>query len=147
MLEAFLVPQGENMSSQQSYISENSLGAIAYVAIIPAILLLLIPRYKKNPYVRFHAWQAIEIALTAIVITYGLMFTVVRGPLCMGLTWLALMGLSLTCWFCGVMALRGKTIRLPMIGGWAEGLMNHTLLPARAVARSFVSERSGEFMQ
>ena len=36
-------------------LSDNAAGAIAYLTFVPATLLLLIPPYNTNPYVRFHA--------------------------------------------------------------------------------------------
>jgi uncharacterized membrane protein len=125
-------------SPKHTLFSENCLGAVAYLAVMPAILLLLIPRFKKNSYVRFHAWQAIEIAVAAILITYALTLTIVRGPFVyMGLTYTAWSCISLTCWFCGVMALRGTTIRLPMIGAWAETLAS-TPRAVRAASKTLV---------
>lgn len=146
---AFLVPQGENMSSpKQSGLSENTLGALAYFAVVPAIFFLALPRYKKSSYVRFHAMQAIEIAVATIVITYSLAVTLAFGPLVyMGLTWLAWFGLALTCYFCGMMALRGETVRLPIIGAWTENLVNSTPLAARTVTRSLVPDHAREVLQ
>ena len=149
MWKASLAPKGENMSSpKQSYFSENALGAIAYLAVIPAILLLLIPRYKKNPYVRFHAWQAIEIAVGAVLITYALTLTIVRGPFVyLGLTYMAWGGISLTCWLCGVMALRGTTIKLPLIGAWADTLTKSSPRAVRAASQSLASDTRHEALQ
>jgi uncharacterized membrane protein len=135
-------------SPKQSFLSENSLGGIAYLAVIPAILLLLIPRFKKNPYVRFHAWQAIEIAVATVLITYALTLTMVRGPFVyMGLTLAAWSCISLTCWFCGVMALRGTTIKLPMIGAWAETLASQSRLPLRAAIPPLVPSPTRQMLQ
>ena len=83
-------------NSKQSYLSENSLGALTYIAAIPAIFLLVIPRFKKSPSVRFHAWQAIELAITTIVITYALAVSLVSRPLeFMGIIWMVWFGLAL----------------------------------------------------
>jgi uncharacterized membrane protein len=135
-------------SPKQSYFSQNTLGAIAYLAVIPAILLLLIPRSKKNPYVRFHAWQAIEIAVGTVFITYALTLTIVRGPfVSLGLSYMALGGIFLTCWFCGVMALRGTSIRLPLIGAWAEALTNSTPRALRVASQPLVSNPTRQALQ
>ena len=128
LINAFFVPQGENVSTpKQSYSSENSLGALAYIALIPAVFFLLVPRYKKSAYVRFHAWQAIGIAVATVVITYALTLTTPLGLFVyMGFTLLAWIGLAFTCWLCGMMALRGKIVRLPIIGAWAESAVKST---------------------
>jgi uncharacterized membrane protein len=44
-------------------LSDNAAGALAYVTIIPAILFLLVEPYNKSPYIRFHAWQCIYLAI------------------------------------------------------------------------------------
>ncbi len=135
-------------SPKQSYSSENSLGALAYFALIPAIFFLLVPRYKKSAYVRFHAWQAIGIAFATVVSTYVLALTVAWGPyVYMGVTLGAWIGLAFTCWLCGMMALRGNSIKLPIIGAWAESLVNRDPLPVRTATRSLVPEHTREALQ
>lgn len=135
-------------NSKQSYLSENSLGALTYIAAIPAIFLLVIPRFKKSPSVRFHAWQAIELAITTIVITYALAVSLVSRPLeFMGIIWMVWFGLALTGWLCGIMALHGKKARLPLIGAWAERLAKSNLVPVRAVTRTLVPDGAREFLR
>src|ERR1039458_9849016 len=105
-------------SPQQSHISENSLGALAYIALIPAIFFLLVPRFKKSAYVRFHAWQAIGIAVASVVITYALTLTIPWGPFAYeGFTLLAWIGFSLNCLLCGAVAFCGHSLTLPSIRG------------------------------
>ena len=43
----------------QTGLTDNAAGAVAYITIVPAIVFLVIPPYNTNPYVRFHAWQSI----------------------------------------------------------------------------------------
>src|SRR5215470_18357469 len=42
-----------------SDLNDQLLGALAYVAIVPAIVLLLIPMLRHRLFVRFHAWQSL----------------------------------------------------------------------------------------
>jgi len=45
--------------SPKARLSDNSIGAIAYLTPGPAFFFLAIRRYNKRPYVRFHSWQSI----------------------------------------------------------------------------------------
>ena len=110
-----------------SGLSENSAAAIAYITIIPAILLLVIEPYNKMPFVRFHAFQSIGLTVVWfalwIVITMlrvvlhfipliGLLFLLVDLGICVGMfiVWLiALMKAS-----------KGEWYKLPFIGDFAE---------------------------
>ena len=51
---------------------EALLGAAAYVAIFPAIVLLAIPATRASRFVRFHAWQSLFFAAAAVVTGLGL---------------------------------------------------------------------------
>ena len=53
----------------RSGFSENSIAALAYITFIPAILFLILPRYNKSSYVRFHAWQSILLNIVAFVVS------------------------------------------------------------------------------
>ena len=41
----------------QSGLSDNAAGALAYVTFIPAIIFLIVEPYNKNSYIKFHSWQ------------------------------------------------------------------------------------------
>ena len=58
----------------QSGLSDNALGAIAYITVVPAIFFLAVEPYNKKPYVRFHAWQSIMLSVVAFILTYALRF-------------------------------------------------------------------------
>jgi uncharacterized membrane protein len=55
--------------SGKSGISENTIGALSYVTFIPALYFLIIPRYNKSSYVRFHAWQSLILDVFAFLIS------------------------------------------------------------------------------
>lgn len=50
----------------QSGLSDNAAGGLAYVTIIPAIIFLIIEPFNKSPNVRFHSWQSIFLAIAWI---------------------------------------------------------------------------------
>lgn len=95
---------------------------LAYITIIPAIVLLLIEPYSRNRFVRFHAWQSIFFNIAWWVIWIGLhivlhfplgFLTVLIWPI-VGLggfiVWLILV----------IKANQGQMYKLPVIGDMAE---------------------------
>ena len=103
-------------------------GALAYITFIPAVILLLVGPYKRNPFVRFHSFQSIFLSASTIVLTLGIrvlysLFTMIpyAGYL---LGWLAT-GVALLGWIIVwvvvlIKALQGETFHLPVIGRLAE---------------------------
>jgi uncharacterized membrane protein len=110
---------------QKSGLSDNSIGAIAYLSPGPAFFFLAVRRYNKRPYVRFHAWQSI--VFDAFVFLFGLALKLVLpyikflGPRVLVVV-LGLFGLVVfLLWlWCVVGALNGKLCKLPIIGAWAD---------------------------
>jgi len=113
---------------KESGLSENSISAIAYFTLLPAILFLAIAPYNKRLYVRFHAWQSIVFSVFAVIVGYALAFilpfTMFLWPLVSSVLWM----LDLIIWvaifivwlWCVINALNGKSYKLPIIGNWAE---------------------------
>ena len=122
--------------SKQKGLSEESIGALAYITALPAVLLLVLPRYKKSAFLRFHAWQSVEINLAALLVIKALSITSPIDPLvCFGLQWMTLLfAAAVWNWF-GVRTLHGKNPMLPLVGAWTEKFVNRD----RTVARSLVA--------
>jgi len=51
----------------QAGLSPTAAAAISYLTFIPAIVMLVIEPYKRDNYVRFHAWQCIVLSGVSIV--------------------------------------------------------------------------------
>ena len=49
-------------------LTENQLGALAYVTPIPALLFLLFEPYRRNLFIRFHSYQCLFLTLAAIIL-------------------------------------------------------------------------------
>ncbi len=111
----------------RSGLSDNAAGAISYFSFVPAFAFLLIPPYKNNGYVRFHAWQSALlfmvafvaeivsgiIALLTLFLASPILIYTVRG---LSLLWLVL-------WVvCVVQAVNGKRFKIPVLGSIAEKL-------------------------
>ena len=105
----------------QTGLSDNAAGALAYLTFIPAIIFLLVEPYNKNSYVRFHAWQCIFLSIAAFAI--NMVLTVVMGILFAFTPYLhlAFWPLIQLCWIivwiiCLLNAVNGKRFMLPIIG-------------------------------
>ncbi len=107
-----------------SGLTDNAAGGIAYITIIPAIVLLIIEPYKRSSYVRFHAWQSIFffVSCAVIDILVGLVQNLVPSAVFLTFTVLQLVGLALfVVWvIVFVSAFGGKRFKLPIIGDLAE---------------------------
>jgi uncharacterized membrane protein len=112
-------------NTQKSGLSDNSIGAIAYLTPGPAFFFLAIRRYNKRPYVRFHAWQSIVfnafVFLFCLALKLILPFITFLGPrVLLGLWCLVCLVVFLSWLWCVVGALNGKSRKLPIIGAWAD---------------------------
>ncbi len=107
----------------QSGLSDNAAGGLAYVTIIPAIIFLIIEPFNKNPYVRFHSWQSIFLAIAwfaadIVLVIIGMMpvirmINIILWPvvaLAFFILWLVVM----------INAFNGKRFTVPVIGNLAE---------------------------
>jgi uncharacterized membrane protein len=109
----------------QTGLTDNAAGAVAYITIVPAIVFLVLPPYNTNPYVRFHAWQSIFLNLGAIVLLILLSFLGVFGWMFGWYFFYLLTRLIWLGWFivwliCVLKAVNGQRYKLPVIGDLAE---------------------------
>lgn len=106
------------------------LGALAYVAILPAAIMLLIPSFRQNTFVRFHCFQSLMFAGVSIVVAVllRLVFAVLSfvpfagfllAVLAVGITFLAILFLWVVLI---VKAVQGQAHELPWIGHFAAKL-------------------------
>ncbi|MGH9532411.1 MAG: DUF4870 domain-containing protein [Terriglobales bacterium] len=101
-------------------LTDNVAGALCYIAII-AIIFLLIEPYNRNKYVRFHAFQAIFLAIAGFVGSFVLGFIPILG-------WILLpfwsLGILIVAIVSAVKAYGNQKWKLPMIGDMAEKQAN-----------------------
>ena len=111
----------------QSGLSDNAAGGLAYVTIIPAIVFLIVAPFNKNSYVRFHSWQSIFLFIAWIAIDIVLMI-LGHLPFIGWFTWILrpLVGLGLfILWIiCLIKAFNGERFKVPFIGDLAEKQAN-----------------------
>jgi len=109
---------------------DSILGALAYVAVVPAIVFLAFPAIRSRYFVRFHAWQSVLfVVATALVAgVFRLLFVILSilpvigfliAWLSSGLGFLAILFL----WAVLVTkAAQGQSYELPVIGPLATRL-------------------------
>jgi uncharacterized membrane protein len=112
-------------SPQKPGLSDNSIGAIAYISPVPAFFFLAIRRYNKRPYVRFHSWQSIVfdafVFLFVSALKLVLPLAVFLGPRgLLGVWFVVYLAVFLIWLWCVIGALNGKNCKLPIIGDWAD---------------------------
>ena len=105
----------------QSGLSDNAAGALAYVTIIPAIIFLIVEPFNKNSYVRFHSWQSIFLGIVFFAVSIVLSVIPIVGWIIMPFIDLFL----LVIWvYVLIKALNGQRFKLPLIGDLAEKQAN-----------------------
>jgi len=114
-------------------LSRNSfLGAIAYVGILPSIVLLFLPALRENRFVRFHAWQSLLLGgcMAVVAIVTKLLFMVLSLFPFLGflLAWLLAGLVALATFFLWIAivakAALGEAYELPFVGERAANLAN-----------------------
>src|SRR5436305_14672303 len=109
---------------------DRALGALAYIGLVPAVVLLLIPALRSNRFVRFHSWQSVlfTIASALLGLALKLLFVIFSILPVVGflLAWLSLgigsMGLFILWIVLLIKAALGHSYQLPLIGPMAEQL-------------------------
>ncbi len=92
-------------------LSDTAAGALAYITFIPAIIFLVVAPYNTKPFIRFHAFQSIGLAIVWFCACF-----VIWVPF---LGWA--LGLALlVCWvLCILKASQGSVFKLPLISEFA----------------------------
>lgn len=113
----------QSIPRQQGRIPENMASALAYVTVIPAIVLMMTKPYKSNAFIRFHALQSVGIAIASVAL--GIILLLLSGIsainlLLIPLSFIAGIGIALLVCVCMIKAFQGETHKLPLLGNWAE---------------------------
>ena len=123
------MPEQSPSATNQSGLSENAAGGLAYVTIIPAIIFLVVEPYNRNSYIRFHSWQSIFLAAAWIVIEVALsvfarMFSFLGVFWIFGFTPLVSLAMFILWIMVLIKAFNGERYKLPIIGDLAEKQAN-----------------------
>jgi uncharacterized membrane protein len=108
-------------------IPENVAGVVAYITIIPAIVFLSLEPFKRNIFVRFHAFQHLFLwgAGLAVAVAAGILTAILQWIPFMRVLVFPLAGLISLAWFflwllLLVKAYHHQMFKLPIIGDLAE---------------------------
>jgi uncharacterized membrane protein len=123
------MPEQSSSAANQSGLSDNAAGGLAYITIIPAIIFLVVEPYNRNSYIRFHSWQCIFLAAAWIVIDVALtvfakMFSFMGVFWIFGLTPLVSLAMFILWIMVLIKAFNGERYKLPIIGDLAEKQAN-----------------------
>ena len=107
---------------------DNLFAALAYVTFIPAIVFALVEPFKRNRFVRFHAFQSIFLTIATILIAIAMriLYSVLTLIPMAGylLAWLLIavivLGWGILWLVLLVKAFQGETFKLPLIGALAQ---------------------------
>ena len=101
-------------------LADNVAGLLAYL-FVPAIVFLVVEPYNKKPFIRFHSFQSIFLALAWFALTLVIDFVLVPFIWVFAHMLLSLLGLVMfVLWlFLMFKAYQGQMFKLPVIGDLA----------------------------
>ncbi len=126
-----IVASSHGRASEELPIPENIAGVVAYVTIVPAILFLFVDPFKRNYFVRFHAFQHLFLWAAGFVfaVAAAILGAVLQLIPFMRVLVFPLVGLIALAWFflwvlLVVKAYQHELFKLPIIGDLAEQQAN-----------------------
>ncbi|MGD0735250.1 MAG: hypothetical protein ABR976_08895 [Terracidiphilus sp.] len=109
-------------------LSDNAAAGIAYITLIPAVVLLIVEPYKRSSFVRFHCWQSIFffVGCALVNILVGMAQSVLPPTVFQTMSAWQIVGLIFfVVWLVVfINAFNGKRLRLPIVGNIAERQAN-----------------------
>jgi uncharacterized membrane protein len=54
--------------------AERAAAAVAYLPLLPPAVILLLPAFRNNRFVRFHAWQSLSLWIVFFILSGGMLF-------------------------------------------------------------------------
>ena len=108
-------PPGAIVPADQG-LSDTAAGALAYITIIPAILFLVLAPYNTRPFVKFHAFQCLGLAVLGFCLSI-IGIVPILGQIIFLVGWIAMLVL----WVMSlVKASQGTYLKLPVISDFAS---------------------------
>jgi uncharacterized membrane protein len=96
-------------------LSDTAAGALAYVTIIPAILFLVLAPYNTRPFVKFHAFQCLGLAVVWFCVAFVNIIPILGQLVFL----VATITFFVTWVLCILKASQGGALKLPVIGDFA----------------------------
>lgn len=108
-------PPGAIVPADQG-LSDTAAGALAYITIIPAIIFLVLAPYNTRPFVKFHAFQCLGLAVVGFCLSVVAIIPIL-GQIVFLVGWIAM----LVVWVMSlVKASQGSYLKLPVISDFAS---------------------------
>ena len=132
--------QDSLFSSDRSKRLENIICAVAYIMMLPAVIMLILPSAIRNPRIRFHACQSILMnwLLLSGIFFVGLIASlhqIIDGGHGVNFKW-ALWTVTIAVWaIAATRVATGKEFRIPALGALAERQANGGLFGQLAGVR------------
>jgi uncharacterized membrane protein len=104
--------------------AERLAAASSYFTLVPALILLFLPAFRKSVFVRFHAWQSILLwgVFLAASVTGILVSNIAAAVALLLLGILGLLGMFFLWAVLSIKAWQGERFELPWFGALAERL-------------------------
>jgi uncharacterized membrane protein len=110
--------------------SQALLGALAYIGLLPAVVMLVVPATRRREFVRFHCWQSLVFtaaaALAAIAVKFFFLVFSMLPVVGFLFSWLVLgvVSIALLVWWLVLVAkaLQGDSYEFPLLGPLAMRL-------------------------
>ena len=118
-------PPGWGVPEASAGLSMNAAAALSYVFVVPAIVFLLLEPYKRNDFVRFHAWQCLALFAVDVVARFVLPLAAFMGTMLYILLWLTVAAFWL---YAMLKAYQGERYHVPGVGDLAETLVRSVQL-------------------
>ncbi len=98
--------------------AQRGLAAAAYLPLIPPIAILFLPAFRKDLFVRFHAWQSVSLWSVFFVLTIAaLLFSNVAAAMVFLLLGILVSLAMIFLWIVlSLKAWRGERFELPVFG-------------------------------
>jgi uncharacterized membrane protein len=100
---------------------QRAVAAVAYLPLIPAAVILFLPEFRKDRFVRFHAWQSIALWVVFLVLAgAALFFSNVAAAMVFLLFGILISLAMLFLWIVlSLKAWRGERFEIPLFGEFA----------------------------
>lgn len=104
--------------------AQRAAAAIAYFTFVPAVAILVLPAFRKNRFVRFHAWQSVLLWGVFFAVTIAALFfsNVAAAMLFLLFGILALLAMVFLWIVLTLKAWQGERFELPWFGELAARL-------------------------
>ncbi len=102
-------------------VTDRVVACAAYFTLIPAAIILFLPRFRDHRYVRFHAWQSVLLwGVFFLLAAVALFFSNVESPMALLLFGLiSILGMVFLWIVLSVKAWQGERFALPLFGNLA----------------------------